>query len=93
MVIIYRKTQKKQIKPKYRRLKLVLGSVIVAGIGVGLILWALYDSVVFYVTPSELGQQVAENKLKNQAKIRVGGLVQPDSLIVSDDGRVQAGVT
>jgi len=64
------------MRPRHRRLALILGAATVFGVAVGLVLYALNSNIVFFYTPTQVAQQEAP-KGRN---FRVGGLVQPGSL-------------
>lgn len=68
------------MKPKYKRLSLILFSLVVASLGLWLILDNLNQNIVFFLTPTELKEQY-DNKV-----IRVGGMVKENSIIKLDDG-------
>jgi cytochrome c-type biogenesis protein CcmE len=61
---------------KGRRLALIGGALGVAGVAVGLILFALKDSIVFFYGPTELAQK----GVPVGTRLRIGGLVKPGSL-------------
>jgi cytochrome c-type biogenesis protein CcmE len=62
-----------------RRLALIALSLAVVGAAAGLSLYALSDSIVFFYSPSEVVQKVAQPG----ARLRVGGLVKPGSVVKS----------
>ena len=74
---------------KGRRLTLIGAAVAVAGASVGLILFALRDSVVFFYSPTELTQK----SIKPGANLRVGGLVKLGSVEKLGGDRVAFAVT
>ena len=76
---------------KGRRLTLIASALAVIGIAIGLALFAFRDGVVFFVTPSELAAKTAE--MRPNARMRIGGLVQPGSVIKSDDRHVAFAIT
>ncbi len=61
---------------KQRRAVLIGTCLAVLGVAVGLVLFALRDSIVFFYTPSE----VAEKHLDTGQRFRLGGLVENGSL-------------
>ena len=61
---------------KQRRAVLIGTSLGVLGVAVGLVLFALRDSIVFFYTPSE----VAEKHLETGQRFRLGGLVENGSV-------------
>jgi len=69
--------------PKYKRLSIILGGLVILAGAVGLALSALNDNIVFFYGPTEL----AEMHVKPDQSIRVGGLVEAGSVMHQDDGR------
>jgi cytochrome c-type biogenesis protein CcmE len=70
---------------KQQRLLLVAIAVVLLGGAAGLVLFALSDSVAFFVTPTD----IAEGKVDADKRFRLGGLVVPGSVDRSDaDGSV-----
>ena len=61
---------------KQRRGVLIGTCLAVLGLAVGLVLFALRDSIVFFYTPSE----VAEKHLETGQRFRLGGLVEEGSV-------------
>jgi cytochrome c-type biogenesis protein CcmE len=70
---------------KQRRLVLISVGVGVLGVATALVLSALTDSIVFFNSPTD----VVEKGIKPDTRIRLGGLVQPGSLVKSDDLRIR----
>ncbi len=66
---------------KQRRLTMILGALAVLGLALGLVLNALRDSIVFFSTPS----MVAKEHIAVGRRFRLGGLVQPGSLVHGND--------
>lgn len=64
------------MKPKRRRLYLMLAGLATLGGAAALVLDAFQDSIVFFLSPSEL----AEKPLPPGRAIRLGGLVEQGSL-------------
>ena len=62
---------------KQRRLTLIGCALAVLGFAAGLVLYALRDSIVFFSTPS----MAAEQHIAAGKRFRLGGLVQPGSLV------------
>ncbi len=62
---------------KQRRLTIIGGSLAVLAVAAALVLNAMRDSIVFFTTPS----MVAEKHLQPGKRFRLGGLVQPGSLV------------
>ena len=72
-----------------RRLTLIGLAGIVLAVAVGLVLYALSDSIVFFNSPSDV---IAKN-LAAGSRIRLGGLVETGSLVKEADGLVAFAVT
>jgi cytochrome c-type biogenesis protein CcmE len=73
---------------KKRRLALIGSSLCVFGVAVGLVLFALRGSIVFFYGPTEL----AEKAPSPGTRLRIGGLVKPGSL-VRDGATVRFDIT
>ncbi len=64
------------MKPRHKRLALIVGGVAVLGVAVALILSAFQQNLVFFFSPSDVAAQKAP-----QAKpFRIGGLVEEGSV-------------
>ena len=61
---------------KQKRLSLVLAGLGVLGIAIGLVLYALSDTIVFFYTPSE----ITGKGVKPGQRFRLGGLVEQGSV-------------
>src|SRR5256884_4660013 len=66
---------------KQRRLTMIGGSLAVLAIAAALVLNAMRDSIVFFSTPS----MAAEKQIPAGKRFRLGGLVQPGSLVRGDN--------
>ncbi|MGA7995828.1 MAG: cytochrome c maturation protein CcmE, partial [Bradyrhizobium sp.] len=66
---------------KQRRLTMVGGSLAVLAASAALVLYSMSDSIVFFSTPS----MVAEKHIAAGRRFRLGGLVQPGSLVHGDN--------
>ena len=74
---------------KQTRLSLILAGLALLGLAVGLVLFALRGSIVFFYTPSEMvSKQIAPG-----TRVRLGGLVERGSLVKGTDGAVTFKVT
>lgn len=62
---------------KQRRLTMIGGALAVLAVAAGLVLNAMRDSIVFFSTPS----MAAEKQIPAGKRFRLGGLVQPGSLV------------
>jgi cytochrome c-type biogenesis protein CcmE len=65
---------------KQRRLTLIGGSLAVLAVAAALVLNAMRDSIVFFSTP----EMVTEKHIAAGQRFRLGGLVQPGSLVHGD---------
>ncbi len=74
---------------KQRRLVMIGGGLGVLVVAVALVLGALRDSIVFFNSPSD----VAEKHIAPGARIRLGGLVKPGSLVRGDNLKIRFEVT
>ena len=74
---------------KQTRLTLILAALSLLGVAVGLVMFALRDSIVFFYTPSEIG----EKHVAAGTHIRLGGMVEKNSLVKGADGQVSFEVT
>ena len=74
---------------KQRRLTLIGGSVAVLAVAVGLVLYALSGSIVFFNSPTD----IAEKHPSPATRIRLGGLVKPGSIERGTDLRIRFEVT
>jgi cytochrome c-type biogenesis protein CcmE len=70
------------VKPKRKRLWLLLGSLGAFALAVTLVLVALDDNLVFFHSPT----QIADKKPPATQRLRVGGLVAPGSVVKAGDG-------
>ena len=66
---------------KQRRLTMIGGSLAVLAVAAALVLNAMRDSIVFFSTPA----MVAEKQIPAGKRFRLGGLVQPGSLVRGDN--------
>jgi len=67
-----------------RRLAMIAAALVVVGAAAGLSLYALSDSIVFFLSPSE----VAAKAVAPGARLRIGGMVKTGSLVKSADQNV-----
>jgi cytochrome c-type biogenesis protein CcmE len=83
MVMTSRRTRKQ------KRAALILAGLAILGIALGLVLYALNDTIVFFYTPSEL----AEKNVVPGQRFRLGGLVETGSLVKGEGMTVSFTVT
>src|SRR6476469_4795889 len=74
---------------KQRRLTLIGAGLGVLGLAAGLVLYALNDAIVFFNSPTD----VLEKHVAPGARIRLGGLVKPGTLMRGDNLHVRFEVT
>jgi cytochrome c-type biogenesis protein CcmE len=74
---------------KQRRVVLIGTSLGVLAVAVGLVLFALRDSIVFFYTPTE----VAEKHLEGGQRFRLGGLVEDGSVKRGEGTSVSFAIT
>jgi cytochrome c-type biogenesis protein CcmE len=74
---------------KQRRLALIGAGVGVLGLAVTLVLGALRDSIVFFHSPTD----VIEKHVQPGTRIRLGGLVEPGTVVRGDHLKVRFEVT
>ena len=70
------------MKRKHRRLVFVGGGLGALGLAAGLVLTALDDTLVFFHDPST----IKERQFPPEQRLRVGGLVEENSVVRADDG-------
>ncbi len=74
---------------KQRRLGMIAGGVCVLGVAVLMVLFAMRNSIVFFNSPSD----IVEKHVAPGARIRLGGLVAPGSLVRGDNLAIKFEVT
>ncbi len=74
---------------KQRRLVRIGSALAVLGLAVGLVLFALKDSIVFFNSPTD----VAEKHITAGTRIRLGGLVKEGSVVRGENMQVRFDVT
>jgi cytochrome c-type biogenesis protein CcmE len=74
---------------RQRRLTLIGGALVVLAFSVGLMLFALEDSIVFFNSPTDL----LEKHIKPGQRMRIGGLVKEGSVSRGDNLAVRFAVT
>lgn len=67
-----------------RRLSLIAAALAIVGVAAGLSLYALSDSIVFFLSPSE----VVRKSVAPGARLRIGGMVKTGSVVKSTDQNV-----
>ncbi len=74
---------------RQNRLALIGAAMTALGLSVGLAFYALSDSLVFFVAPSD----IAAKGLKPGARVRIGGLVEAGSVKHGDGEKLEFDVT
>ena len=75
---------------KKRRLITLLAALLALGTATALVLAAFNDNLVFFYGPSELAAKAAENKIGPERRIRIGGLVETNSVVKQWEGHAVA---
>ena len=78
---------------KQKRTLMIVGGLVFLGMATALILYALRDTLVFFYTPSEMSEKLAEHKISPGARLRLGGLVEKGSVKLMDDGVIRFVIT
>ena len=69
------------MKPKYKRLLILFLILSILGLATKLVLMALKENIIYFYTPNELKKKYGN--VKNiENKIRIGGLVLEDSVVI-----------
>jgi len=71
------KDERQDMTRKQRRLGLIVACIGILGIAVGLVLFALRGSIVFFNSPSDL----VDRHVAPGTRVRLGGLVVPGSIV------------
>jgi cytochrome c-type biogenesis protein CcmE len=74
---------------KQRRGVLIGTCLGVLGLAIGLVLYAMRDSIVFFYSPSE----VAEMRIASGQRFRLGGLVETGSVVRGEDTTIRFVIT
>ncbi len=74
---------------KQRRATMIIAALVTLGVAVGLVLFAMKDSIVFFHSPSD----VAEKHITPGTRFRLGGLVEKGSVQRRQGATVQFNVT
>ena len=69
------------MNPKYKRLIILILILIILGLATKLVLMALNENIIYFYTPNELKKKYGNVKNIDN-KIRIGGLVLEDSVII-----------
>ena len=70
------------MNPKYKRLLILFLILSILGVATKLVLMALKENIIYFYTPNELKKKYGN--VKNiENKIRIGGLVLEDSVVIN----------
>ena len=70
------------MNPKYKRLLILFLILSILGVATKLVLMALEENIIYFYTPNELKKKYGN--IKNiENKIRIGGLVLEDSVVIN----------
>ena len=70
------------MNPKYKRLLILFLILSILGLATKLVLMALKENIIYFYTPNELKKKYGN--VKNiENKIRIGGLVLEDSVVIN----------
>ena len=72
------------MNPKYKRLIILILILSIFGLATKLVLMALKENIIYFYTPNELKKKYGSIKNINN-KIRIGGLVLKNSLVIDDN--------
>ena len=75
------------MNPKYKRLLILFLILSILGVATKLVLMALEENIIYFYTPNELKKKYGN--VKNiENKIRIGGLVLEDSVVINKNGSI-----
>ena len=75
------------MNPKYKRLLILFLILSILGVATKLVLMALKENIIYFYTPNELKKKYGN--VKNiENKIRIGGLVLEDSVVINTNESV-----
>ena len=70
------------MNPKYKRLLILFLILSILGVATKLVLMALEENIIYFYTPNELKKKYG-NVTNIETKIRIGGLVREDSVVIN----------
>lgn len=65
---------------KQKRAGIILSGLAILGVAMGLVLYALSGTIMFFYTPSEIEAAASKGDLRPGQRIRLGGLVEKNSI-------------
>jgi cytochrome c-type biogenesis protein CcmE len=78
---------------KQKRAAMILSGLAILGVALGLVLYALSGTIMFFYTPSEIEAATAKGELHAGQRIRLGGLVEKGSIVKGEGTDVRFVVT
>ena len=78
---------------KQQRTLIIIGALVFLGMATALVLYALRDTLVFFYTPSQLSEKLAQGRVSPGTRVRLGGLVAKGSVRLRDDGVIRFVIT
>ena len=79
---MFPKLKVNEMNPKYKRLLILFLILSILGVATKLVLMALEENIIYFYTPNELKKKYGN--VKNiENKIRIGGLVLEDSVVIN----------
>jgi cytochrome c-type biogenesis protein CcmE len=66
---------------KQKRAAMIVSGLAILGVALGIVLYALSGTIMFFYTPSEIEAAAAKGDLRPGQRIRLGGLVEKDSIV------------
>ena len=68
------------MKAKHQRMSMIIGALIIMCGAATVILTTFKDNLLFFVTPSQLHEKLASGEIAPYQRMRLGGLVEKDSV-------------
>lgn len=78
---------------KQKRAAMILSGLAILGVALGLVLYALSGTIMFFYTPSEIETATTKGELRTGQRIRLGGLVEKNSIVKGEGTDVRFVVT
>jgi cytochrome c-type biogenesis protein CcmE len=78
---------------KQKRATMILSGLAILGVALGLVLYALSGTIMFFYTPSEIEAATTKGELRPGQRIRLGGLVEKNSIVKGEGTDVRFIVT
>lgn len=76
------------MKPKHQRLIFVLGALVVMAVATTMILQVFRDNLMYFYTPGMLDAKREETDFDPARRFRLGGLVEPGSIVSTTEGAI-----